>query len=417
MSWFAAHQGQFRHSARRSPTLVPALALFYPSAVFGAARFAGMPADMTTLVSLLLCLFFSVALYSGRSVTFSGPGRMLAAFTLAMALACLVEHLAGGRSDRNDMWKQYIMAFTPVILFFAFERFARRNDVHESVTRGLYAIGLLAAASIGLEAAGITHFEHYGFRYFGFLSDGSAWLLSLVCVVLFARQKFGLLGLMLVILLLTASRGAMLVTLASLVGLIVTGKGAFRKKMRVNLLAVVAGGLLLAALGSSQLDSFLGRMTGTSVLENDRILTAGLSLDVFHRAPLFGNGFNAQQYFFPQDQLRYYGILGFSTPTSTPMQILADGGLIAFIPFLLFVLALVRVGWGRLRERTASPETALLRGLGAWMICFVLINQFAAWLLPGSYIAPLLFSVAGLVAGASRRIRATQTVPGGFART
>ena len=394
---------------RKRHYVLVSIVLLYAPFVTASGRILDLTSETTAIIGLLSCAFIGFLLRRASSEKYSKfipyTNVYLFVFCFLMAFSCLLAQLDGVRSDEMAMWRQLFMGLLPIFLYFGCYRLSQVVNVSRGIEIGLAGIAIISFFSIGLEFIGLTDFEHYGHRYFGFLSDGSAWLVSFVCVVLFVQSRLLLLGVMLAVLILTLSRGAMLVFLVSVILIVVVGRGEFykhRRKIILVSLSLIGFALLF---GYDQLNSFISRSENTNIWENDRLWTSRLSLNVFYESPIFGSGYNSHQYFYPKEELARLGVLGHSTPTSTAMQVLADGGLVTFIAYALFAFKVTILSWHVLAHEILSKDFAVLRGLAAWLISFMWVNQFAAWLLPGSYLAPIFFSVTGVVVGSVSRYR------------
>lgn len=406
-------RGQMRGLRHKVPDTYLIALFFYAPMVTAIGVFLELPRDTVALISYSLSVLIAAKLYLvAKSVYGLKPnfrtGAPILVFCAVMVFTSLLAIIAGIRSDSLDMAKQLVMGLLPVVLFFGSQRISLKMDVSVGVEKGIKALAALSAASIGLEFLGILTYESYGARHFGFLSDGSAWLVAFVCVVFFSQKKFFLFALMLTMLALTASRGAALVFFISVLLLLLTAQARYSRRMVNHLFIIILGGAAVFWFNSDILQSLFQRFAETNFLVNDRVWTMLLSWELFSQSPVFGSGFNAQQHFFPKEDLLWKGILGFSTPTSTTIQMLADAGVVGFAAFIAVVISFTKRAWKILRTNIYSREYILYRGLSAWLIAFLIFNQSAAWLLPGSYLSPIVFAVAGLIAGSARRLAASQ---------
>jgi O-antigen ligase len=129
-----------------------------------------------------------------------------------------------------------------------------------------------------------------------------------------------------------------------------------------------------------------------------------LGIKIFLKSPFFGSGYNSLTHFYPSTaRLITRGIL--PAQTSTFVEILSDGGLISFIPYLGFVIAATRAGLVLMRHSSKLADGLLLNGAAAWLVAMLWMNQSALWFVVGSYFGPLVFGMAGIVAGSSLTVK------------
>jgi hypothetical protein len=394
----------------RASSFLLAMAFIFSPFVAAVGEIFTLPRQVVALASLSLCGLIGVRLYwlgkdRYRQSYFPYASGYLLIFSFVMALSCVMAYISGNRTDTQAMWRQLVMALLPIVLYFGCQGFAKEKLIIRGLEWGVMALAIISSLSIGLEFFGLTNFEHYGGRYFGFLSDGSAWLVGFVCIVFLAQNRIVALLVMLCVLALTLSRGAILVFLVSVIIMVwggMSGGSGSRRYMKAILFTLTFGAIVVFLVGSGQLNELISRVPETDIWDNDRVWTAKLSLSIFYESPFLGAGFNAQQYFFSKDEILLSDVRGFSTPTSTAMQVLADGGIMAFIPYMAFVVNITILSFKVVGQKILTNEFMLLRGLSAWLISFLWLNQTASWLLPGSYLSPILFAVAGLLVGATR---------------
>ncbi len=328
----------------------------------------------------------------------------LGLFAAALALSNILADLDRVRPDRADMWRQSVMALGPAVLLLAGQRWAASCLAVRDVDRAVTLVAAICLLSVLLEVTGLHQVESYGDRHFGFIGDSVAWYLSFCAVYGVARARLPLAAAAILALLLTQSRGALVVAGAGLlIVLLLSGLGLRRK-----ILGSAALGLVLALVTVAFPDQVAGiseRFTAVDPLDNDRVRTTAFSLLVWEARPVFGSGYNAHSFAFakagllPPEGREFWG-----TATSTPVQILADAGVVGFGFFLLFALLAVILALRAIGARRDPRERAALTGLGAWVVAFLLLNHSAAWLLPGSGLGPLVFAAAGIVSGAAGRL-------------
>jgi O-antigen ligase len=157
-----------------------------------------------------------------------------------------------------------------------------------------------------------------------------------------------------------------------------------------------------------------GRMSATEFGSSDRVVTARLGLRIFADSPVFGSGYNSYVYFFPNGMRRMLtGQL--PSQTSTFVQMLSDGGLLLFLPYLAFVISLTVAGISLSKRSRSSTDPGMINGAVAWLLAMLWVNQSASWFLVGSYVGPLVFGIAGIVAGYWARERTAKRLQQEFA--
>lgn len=327
----------------------------------------------------------------------------LGLFAAALALSNILADLDRVRPDRADMWRQTIMALGPAVLLLAGQRWAASRLSVRDIDRAVTLVAAISVLSVALEATGLHRAESYGDRVFGFVGDSVAWYLSFCAVYAVARARPGLAFATILALLLTQSRGALVVTLAGLlIVLLLSGLGLRRKILGAAGLGLVL--LLATAVLPDYVAGVSDRFDAVDPLDNDRVRTTAFSLLVWERRPVWGSGYNAHTFAFEKaGLLPGEGREFWETPTSTPVQILADSGVVGFGFFLLFALLAIVLAFRAIRAERPPRERAALAGLGAWVAAYLLLNHSAAWLLPGSGLSILVFAAAGIVSGAAGR--------------
>jgi O-antigen ligase len=97
------------------------------------------------------------------------------------------------------------------------------------------------------------------------------------------------------------------------------------------------------------------------------------------------------------------------------LQTATDGGVIAVVAFVTFVVAAIGVFRMAAKEDTDRRQF-FVAGL-VWLMALVVGNQTAAWLLPGGLISHILYVMIGLAVAARHvtsvvRLRVRAMVPG-----
>lgn len=197
-------------------------------------------------------------------------------------------------------------------------------------------------------------------------------------------------------LLLTLSRGATLVVTGAILLLLIFGGGRSRVRYIPPLIATMG----VIAYNHDQFLEFIGRFSRLEIEQSGRVVTSLNGLSIFKDSPLFGSGYNALAYHFPVLDITR---AEFAVASSTFIQMLSDGGLLAFVGFIVFVVTLTVLGTRLLAYRSAEPLHEVVVGLTAWLLAIIWLNHSASWFLITAPLAPLVFGVAGLVAGYAAR--------------
>lgn len=363
--------------------------------------------SLVTLVTLWLATA-GLVIASPRPRSLSGgvTGLMLAVFVCMTFFSCLLAQMLGERQDVNDIWRLVLQALAPTLLFWGCHAWASTRFRVGPIDIGVFFISLISVSSVLLDATGLTSYEIYGNRYFGFMGDGVAWLISFTAIYFIVRGKYFVALFNVVALLQTQSRGALIVFLSAILLFMIFSSIKIGKNLLIRL-GIVAFFLFTLILFQEEFSDILDRFINTNISDNDRTRTTKFTFDVFTMNPLFGFGYNAHAY--------TYGKSGFSnvvsgsevweTTTNTWVQILADSGLVGFVPFVVYVFLVLRKALRTIRTHASGPEYRVLVGLSVWLIAFLLTNHSAAWLQPGSLLSPILFASAGIVVGSKSWLR------------
>jgi O-antigen ligase len=329
----------------------------------------------------------------GRVRPKSPARKSLVAFLLALIVTTFIVWFVELRSNITDVVLQSAALVFMTLPFFVLHSAARVADVDRAVLLTCHVILALCLISIVGDFTGITNYEHQGGRYFGFLGDQSAWVLTLPLLVYFSDRRLILAAATIVVLALTASRAPAICVAAALSLLMLFSHG---RRFQYIATFLIMG--LLALYQSQVFSTLAGRLSATEFGSSDRIVTARLGLKIFADSPIFGAGYNSYVHFFPVGMKRMLtGQL--PSQTSTFVQMLSDGGVLLFLPYLAFVIALTVAGIGLLRRSRSLADPGIVNGAIAWLLAMLWINQSATWFVVGSYIGPLVFGVAGIVGG------------------
>ena len=186
---------------------------------------------------------------------------------------------------------------------------------------------------------------------------------------------------------------------AALLLLIAVGRGH-----RLRYFVTFALLIIFMAFSGSLFEKLFSRLDSTTFSSNDRLATARLGLRLFDRSPVFGMGYNAQSYFFPPNST-FRALRGeWSTQTSIFVQMLVEGGILVFVPYLLFVIACTVGALAILRQARDNDDWRLVSGAAAWLLAMLWVDQSATWFLVGSYLGPLVLGIAGMISGYWARI-------------
>jgi hypothetical protein len=334
----------------------------------------------------------------------SRMGQFLALFLLAFALSTAAVWLAGKRSDLAAMLPQSAALLFMALPFFVMRQAAVTLRVDRAILLTCHVVLALGIYSILGDFVGFARYEAMGGRYFGSLGDGVAWALTVPLIIYFATGRIPLAAVAGLGLALTGSRGPAMIAVGALLLLMLFSRGR-----RFQYAAMIIAMIVIALYQGGLYSTLIDRFADTAFTSNDRTTTAALGIRLFWESPLFGNGYNALTHYFPSNDHRLQlGIM--PTQTSTAVQMLSDGGMITFLPYLGLIISSTAAGITLMRNSKSLAEGGLLNGIVAWLLAMLWLNQSALWFVVGSYIGPLVFAGAGIVAGASQRLRLAQRV-------
>jgi hypothetical protein len=386
------------------PVLPMFLAVAAPIQILGWMFFTAGELRLATILSAVAVIVGSLWLLERASrarvrISVKSPLFRSMVFFVAIWIVCTtVVVVTGVRLDADKFVPQTAILLSSVATFFALAAAARHASPNRALMIVCHSIAIIGSVSVVLDAVGITNFETYGTRYFGFLGDGVSWALTFPLILYFTTGRFYYAGAVAVPVLLTASRGPALLIACAMVLLLAFSKN---RRFQYALTLMVLG--LAVAYQSDQASELLGRFTSTSLTDNDRVLTSLNGIKVFLMSPIWGSGYNALEYYYPD--VGNARLLGeFSVATSTAVQMLSEGGILLFLAYVAFVIfataAAVRI------LRSSDQESgALMTGLAVWLIAMLWSNQSAAWFLVGSFLTPLVLGASGLVAAFDVRRR------------
>lgn len=325
----------------------------------------------------------------------------LGLFALGLVLSATLVDLYGLRRDQPDIYRQTAMLLVGMAPFVLAYRIVSRQGVGDTIEWIAHAVMAICTISIGLEAVGLTSYETYGDRHFGFLSDPSAMMMTLPVLVYGATRRRILVAIALVVLLLTISRGPIAYALAGLLALAAFGRG----KARTQAFALIGIGSIMAVSMGSAVTNLTERFDMVN-LEDGRVKTSLAGLRLFSESPLFGQGYAALGYHFPKYDNGLEHVFGryrdgvFPTATSTWAQVLSDGGMLLAIAYFILIGLTAYFCLPRTKVWLSMPRARALAGASMWLIIIFFLNHSAAWLLAGGPIAPLVMCLLGIVTGA-----------------
>jgi hypothetical protein len=329
--------------------------------------------------------------------------RSMVAFATAWAISTGIVAISGGRLDSGKFVPQSAVLLIYMAAFFGVAAAARRFEMRRAVLIVCHTLSVIASLYILLDFAGITSFESFNGRYFGFLGDPAPWLLSFPLVIYFATSRFYYAAMVGLPILLTASRGP-----AFVIGCAILLLFTFAKARRLKYVVTLVPIAIILLFQSDVTSGLLGRLSATSLSQNDRIWTSLNGLKLFQMFPIWGAGYNGLEYYFPYNAVAQK--LGeFSIPTSSVVQMLSEGGLLLFLPYLAFMIT-ASIAAVRILRSDDEEGDPMMVGTAVWLIAMLWANQSAAWFLVGSTLAPLVFGISGLVSGMDMRRRDRQAV-------
>lgn len=388
----------------RTNTLLYLFAFLAPVLLMYAWRILDFSSELFTViyVSTSLLSYFMLSGWRLR-IEFlrrTPTGQALALFLVLHISTTLYAALIADGFSPVEMVRQLCVALIPAILAEGFyfrtrERaaFFRSYTPLDTVT---FCIFLACMASIMFEFTGIVRIEQYGTRFFGALGDAVAWVLSFCATVALVRGRTVLFGGCFGLLLLTQSRGAILIFAVAFVLQALFGQR--RSTLGIlSILSLCAVGFFLPYLAVF-IEGFFERLASSVYAENDRIVTIKLGLSLFEQHPIVGSGYNTQPRY--MNSLGFKDtFIGFGTQVSTAVQVLVDGGLVTIFAYFFFIVSVSKVCLRAMRSYLAGPEETIASGAASWLIAFLWLNHSASWLLPGSLLSPLVFSLTGIIAG------------------
>lgn len=324
----------------------------------------------------------------------------LGLFALALVLSSALVQLSGLRNDVSDTYRQVGMLLAGMTPFLLGYRVTRRQGSTKIIVWMAHVVMAICTLSIGLEVTGITNIERYGDRYFGFLSDPVALLITFPIIFYAATQMRFLLILSLLLLFFTVSRGPIALAFSGILLI-----AAFRRgRARLQTLILSGIGLLITLVMSNYVSALSQRFMEID-LDDSRFKTPMAGLKLFAESPFFGNGYGALGYYYPiNDNVvahvygRYRdGVLPIAS--STWIQMLSDGGVLLAIPYFVLIVLTARYCLPFIRGWLSMPCTRPVAGASVWLVVVFYINHSSGWFLAGGFVLPLIMALLGIVAG------------------
>ncbi|HSX14787.1 MAG TPA: O-antigen ligase family protein [Candidatus Saccharimonadales bacterium] len=344
----------------------------------------------------------------------------------------------------QEVWQILIWLFFITTLFWVVANLAANTSLAN--TRRLLAITVIIVSIFGIyqffgDLAGLPNSvtgirDRYSKSVLGFPRLQSTALeplyfanyLFLPLFVLFAvlisesrrdRLTWVALGLGLTAFALTFSRGAFISAIAGLLVLAVLLRQRLKgwaKAHLVPIIAILAATILVLVLivavsvnhtknhgGTSILKDYFTLKTLRSGSATERFRDQKLAIDIYKQHPVFGvgiGGFGSAYYGCRVGKCVY-------RPNNQALEVLAEGGIIGFITFHIFLLSVLYYGW-RALKRTTGEHHAMIAGLMAAEVAMIVQSQtFSGFLCCLTYTWATLALLAGLsTSSASKREKA-----------
>jgi hypothetical protein len=280
-----------------------------------------------------------------------------------------------------------------------------------AITGSVYAAVLLDG--IGVRFGEVLQFSDGSSRVFGPLGDQVGFVLVLPVLTSLAASSPIMFGVHLGALLLTATRGAVLCLIVGVVAYFLVAAGS-RRRARRRLLGT-AGVLIVGVIVSlSPLSAVLmGRLVSEPIVfgGSSRLTAIETGARVFLDNPVVGLGFNgfgaARPAVYEDWTDTTAAANGLSRTTNQYIQTATDGGMLALLLLVLFVIT---TGRNALRIAKAHDATPAVVATHVWLISVMVGNQGALWLLSNTATGFFVFAAAGLTARMSQT-PAEQRVP------
>lgn len=278
--------------------------------------------------------------------------------------------------------------------------------------RGLFGVSLVSLIVSSVAVVGEVYTEGGAFqqRAFSWLGDSfSPVMVFFFYYHLFRRNAIGvLLSAACIVIIMQAKMAIGMATLGYLIYLFMFGKRTFR----LFLAAVVALGVLflpvIFKLAAANIHGFEYTL-------NTRLFSFDAGWAFFQSSPWFGvganqtfsllsEGFDVTAFDRFDSDLPFYE---FFQIHNSLIRMLAELGLVGFLLFAAFCMAIIRQSQAILASAHASPRSdsrALLMACALWLISFVLFYQTTGWFEPGHPQLSWLITIFTLMKFTSRSI-------------
>lgn len=255
---------------------------------------------------------------------------------------------------------------------------------------------LLSSLSVGEVSKGAD-----GTRAFGIIGDQVGWILTFFSSYALFNKRWVLFGFYTIGIFMAATLGA--IGLWGVVLIFFLWKYVKRTKNNIKIFAAASVPflvLLLLSLGQLSKLTAVQRLTSGSIVDGavgHRLMSYSLGVSNFIEKPILGYGFGTYSYI---NREKYGEIIDkgyetgishtiFSNASNQYLQIAIDMGLIGLFIFIMFIKGI----W----IRTKLTKNYILKNIGVWCLVFILFNQTANWLSPGSYLWVFIAISIGLL--------------------
>ena len=298
-----------------------------------------------------------------------------------------------------------------VSIFLVVFSAVRKVDDATRLVRTIEVACLFITASVYLSAVGhaagfrfgeVLEFADGGIRAFGPLGDQVGFVLVLPALMALAASRPAMFGVHVGALLLTATRGALLCLAVGIVMHVTVILTAKRRRGRNRVIAglatlAVAGLLWLTPMSNVALNRVQRPLDSADYALRLAAIEAGVQL--FLDNPVLGvgfNGFGAGRRAVAEDWLHPWAAEnGLSRAANQYVQTATDGGVVALLLLVLFVVCTARNAFRIARLRDGGPELA---GTQIWLVAIFAGNHGALWFLSNTATGFFMFAVAGLTA-------------------
>ena len=361
-----------------------------------------------------LLLFLGTSIISAIRVNISPVWSILAWLFFIITLFWVVAQLATRERLSAIKWSM-VAALGVVSLFGIYQFFGDLAGLSPALTgiRLTYSKAVLGFPRLQSTALEPLYFADYLFLP----------IFTLLALVIYKNQKkllWGALGIGVIAFALTFSRGAAASGIVGLIVLMICLKSKIGSwtKAHIKPVGALAAVLLivLAVIVVVSEHSTKNSRTGDTILKNyfttqvfktatvtERARDQRLALKIFREHPIFGvgiGGFGSAYYGCRVGKCVY-------RPNIQALEVLAEGGIVGFTTFHLFLLMLIWYGW-RALKKTTGEQKAIIAGLLAATVAMIVQSQtFSGFLCCLTY----TWGTLGILGGLSATIPA-ETVKG-----